>query len=252
MMLPLKRVDLKHRAVRAWFLALLVPVLLAFAAAPAGAWTGTTERAILARALGTMPRSLRIVLTGHRDELYQPTATLPSSRPPLRPELIVAECEAAVRMIREQQPFALTARQLGRVGVLAAATADPFLAGGGKPAPSHRGFQLFTERMLHLIPFVIDGRDGPARRDLLEGRIDPADYLRQGLKLSAGYRKDLHTHVPAGTRETGPWAAFDARSTPFAISSVSVSRATCRVSALWQWIWEEAGGQRAGKPDGTH
>ena len=250
MVWPLATADGKQRVVRVWLLSLMIPALLA-AATPAGAWTSTTERAVLARALGTMPRPLRMVLNSHRGELYRATATTHSSRPPLKPELIVAECETTVRMIREHKPFALIARQLGRVGVLAAATADPYLAGGRPPAPSHRGFQLFTERMLHLIPFVITGREESARRDLLGGGIDPAGYLRQGLELSAGYQVDLESHVPGQTREIGPWATFDSRSTPFGISSVSVSRATCRVSALWQWIWDQAGGMPAHSPDGT-
>lgn len=253
MVRPHETTDGRHHPVQVWLTALMVALLLPAAAPVAGAWTTTTERAALARALGTMPRPLRMVLTGHRRELYRATATAPSTRPPLRPELIAAECETAVRMIREHRPFALTARQLGRVGVLAASTADPFLAaaGGGKTAPSHRGFELYSERMLHLIPFVIIGQEGAARNDLLDGRIDPAGYLGQGLELSADYRRNLDAHVSPGTGGTVPWAAFDVRSTPFAVSSVSVARAACRVSALWQWIWEQAGGAPAHRTDGT-
>jgi len=230
-------------------LAVALLTLLGVPGRPAAAWTATTERAILARALGTMPRPLRLVLTRHRGELYRAADTIPGSRPPLEPGLIVSECEKAVRMIRQRQPYALTARQLGRVGVLAAATADPFLAeaGTGQPAPAYSGFQLYSERMLHLIPFVIADGEERARRDLLDHRTDPDAYLRSALRLSAGYRLDLEAHVPGNTEGIEPWAGFDARSTPFAVSSVSVSRAACRVSALWQWIWQQAGGGVPGR-----
>lgn len=222
-------------------------LLIATQVAPAGAWTATTQQAILARSLGTMPRSLRLVLTGHRAELYRADAALPPGNGLLDPEFIAAECRTAVRMIREQKPFAATAHQLGRVGALAAATADPYYAaaGSGQPAPSHPGFELFTERMLHLIPFVIIGQEESARQDLHGGRIDTAAYIRAALELSATYFRDLETHVPRDSRGMGPWASFDARSTPFGVSSVCVSRAACRVSALWQRIWEQAGGAPA-------
>ncbi len=228
-------------------LALLAALLfMAVHAAPVGAWTATTQRAILARSLGTMPRSLRMVLTSHRTELYRASAAIPAGKGLLDPAYIAAECQAAVRMIREQKPFAVTAHQLGRVGALAAATADPYhaAAGSGHPAPSHPGFELFTERMLHLIPFVLDQEES-ARRDLLADRIDTAAYIRAGLELSATYCRDLESHVPGEARGPDPWAAYDARSTPFGVASVSVSRAACRVSTLWQWIWERAGGASA-------
>jgi len=223
----------------------LVMICLAWAmAVPAGAWTATTERTIMARALGTMPRSLRLVLTGHRDQLYRDALAGAADRDLPSTAWIAAESEKAVRMIRERQPFALTARQLGRVGILTAATADPYLAatGRGTPPPAHHGFQQFTERMLHLIPFVIPEDERLARRRLLEGRIDPAGYLGKAVLRSASYTVDLEAHVPAAAAGAGAWAAFDARSTPFGVTSVSVSRASTRVSAIWLWIWQQAGG----------
>ena len=197
-----------------------------------------------------MPRPLRMVLTRHRVELYRAATAIPTKKGLPEPELIAAECDRTVQMIREQRTFALTARQLGRVGVLVAATADPYLAAAGdmKPAPAHRGFELFTERMLHLIPFVVIDRKDFTRQDLLEGRIDPVGYLLHGLEISAAYRPDLEAHLPASARGIEPWAAFDARSTPFGVSSISVSRGASRVSAVWQWIWEQAGGASAPRP----
>lgn len=225
-----------------WRLAVLGLVLAA--AAPAGAWTATTERAVMARALGTMPRSLRLVLTGHRDQLYRDARTGTADRDLPSAEWIAAECEKAVRMIREHKPFPITARQLGRVAILTAATADPYLAaaGGEAPAPAHRGFQQFTERMLHLIPFAIPADEGAARRGLLEGRIGPADYLARAAAISAAYTADLEAHASPEDIGEDPWGAIDVRSTPFAVASVSVSRAATRVSAIWLWIWQQAGG----------
>lgn len=249
-----RRIRDRRPALQRRLAAALLPILIFLAAPvrPADAWTPTTERAILARSLGTMPRPLRRVLTRHRGELYRAAKGIPSKKGLPRPRTIVVECEKTVRMIREQQPFALTARQLGRVGVLVAATADPYLAAadGSEPAPAHRGFERFTERMLHLIPFVLTGETGFTRQDLLEGRIGLADYLGHGLELSAAYRDALERHLPAVAGGIDPWAAFDARSTPFGISSISVSRSASRVSAVWQWIWEQAGGASATRPRG--
>jgi len=237
---------MKIRPIQRILLFLLVLMLPTGAAPPAAAWSDTTERAILARALGTMPRSLRLVLTNHRDQLYRGAAGT-GELGAMPPDRIAAECQKTVRMIREQKPFPLIARQLGRVGALTANTADPYLAaaGDGRPAPAHRGFEMFTERMLHLIPFVLMNGEGSARQLLLSGRTDPADYLRQGLALSAAYTQRLEVHIPGRTGKIRPWAGFDARSTPFGVASVCVSRGATRVSAVWQWIWEQAGGATA-------
>lgn len=241
---PSRRTNGRSRARLAALLTALFVLIIP--AQTAGAWTDTTEKAILARSLGTMPRSLRLVLTRHRGELYREAASCAVETGLSRPELIDAECRKTVRMIRERRPFALTAGQLGRVGALVAATADPYLAAaGGRPAPAHRGFERFTERMLHLIPFVVTSDRGFSRQDLLEGRVEPAAYLAHGLDVSSAYLDDLETHVPAAVHSIKPWASFDSRSTPFGVASIAVSRGASRVSAVWQWIWLQAGGAEA-------
>jgi hypothetical protein len=234
--------------------AALAILILGGLARPASAWTPETRIAIADEAVRLMPPSLRLVLERHRQDVIrgaiEPLAH-EDDRGHLAPDndgtldrSVASAAEDLVRSIDGAQPI----RQIAyRFGLLAHFVSDAgFPPGVGAPGIGRRyaDFAKFCETRRARFPLVFYGHEDPylahgefaafARGAIARARVD-------GEALARAY-------TDAGTPPAP--AAFDDRSVPFAIGSLSYSHSVTDVVRAWLAAWGGAHGDMTGTPYG--
>ncbi len=217
----------------------------ALAAGPAAAWTPRTRARMVDEAVTLLPASLRLALEHHRDPLLRGALEgmahedAPSHRPAaaggsLENE-IAHRSDALVRAIRTSRSFDDIARAFGE---LAHAVQDAGFPPNGSPegGPHYRHFSDFVESRSEKIPLVFYGHGD---EDLARG--DAAAFARR-MVADAREQDGRLARVYAVAGDPPDPAAFDDRSIPFAIASLSYSRTVTDVVRAWLSAWERAHG----------
>ena len=232
-------------------------VLLAGAlATPAGAWTGATRQRMVDDAIRMCPPSLATLLGKYRSDLIHgmmdPLAD--ESAEEHRQHLPGSYGGAAVRIARHAEQAVTIIGQPGRLrlAVYALGTAAHFTAdvnfplncaAGGVGDPLfYKDYARYAESMLGRFPVVLDEKPSPS---LAKDRIEEFG-LASAQRASAFVDHVRSAYTPAGKRISA--AAFDERSLPFGVASLSYSQAVNDIARLWTHLWLRAGGDVSGQP----
>jgi hypothetical protein len=225
--------------------------LLLLCAAPAWAWQPETRIRMVDEAVRLMPASLRTVLESHREPLLRGLLEpqMNEGRPEHRPTSIGGTLEAEIESRAQalvdavQRPDRF--REIaGHFGALAHFVTDagfpPAVTADGASRYGH--FAEFCESRRERFPVVFYGHDEPnlARNDY---RAFAAAVMQQARREDA----DLQRAYRAAGSPPDP-SHFGDRSVPFAVGSLSYSRAITNITRAWLSAWEQAYGDTGRTP----
>jgi len=225
-------------------------ILLVYVVSRAHAWAPETRVRMADEAIRFMPPTLRLALEKHRTELLR--GVLSPMKTEDTPEhsakdggtldlSVQAEAAKLLAMLRAQTPFSQIAEQFG---VLAHYVFDA----GFPPGVSDEGderyhhFAEFCEQRRERFPLVFYGHENEA--------LAREDYRGYALEVIERSRQSDHQLAYAYERfaEHEHGSAFDDRSVPFAVGSLSYSRSINDVVRVWLTVWEAAPGDMGRTP----
>jgi hypothetical protein len=203
-------------------------------------------------AVKLMPPSLRSVLEKRRDDvrrgmlLPMTAEDAPAHRPPWDGGTVAASVDAAARDLVSGAETRVSFHDVARrFGVLAHYVADagfPPAAAGAPGAARYAHFAALCETRRPRFPFVYYPRDDAA---LAQG--DFTAFTLEVLGRARGDDANLSRAYADAPNWTDP-AAFDDRSVPFAIASLSYSRSVSDIVQAWLAAWRLCHGDLAGTP----
>jgi hypothetical protein len=216
------------------------------------AWAPESRMAIADEAVRLMPESLRLALDMHRVDLM--TGVLdplreedaPAHRAPWSGGSLDAslahEAETLVHQLAVRTPFRDLAAQFGHLAHYAMDAGFPPGVGETQDDRRYAHFAKFCESRRPKFPLVFYGHDDPA---LAKG--DWREFARAVMRRS---RADDRLLAQAYAQAGDPPApsAFDDRSIPFAVGSLSYSRSVNDVVRVWLAAWDAAGGDAGRTP----
>jgi hypothetical protein len=221
-------------------------------ASPAHAWTASTRIVMIDDAIKLMPTSLRGVLEKRRSDvlrgMLEPLTredTLPH-RPPWEGGSIENSVDSAARELvagaSSRVSFHEVARRFGVLAHFVADTGFPPGAAGVAGAPRYAHFAALCETRRPKFPFVFYGHDNAA--------LSKGDFKRFTLAILDRARAEDATlaraYAQAGSENNA--AAFDDRSVPFAIASLSYSHTVTDIVQAWLAVWADCHGDLGGTP----
>lgn len=231
-------------------------VLLAgMLATPAAAWTGPTRQRMVDDAIKMCPPSLATLLEKYRSDLIHGMMDPLSdeAKAEHRQHLPGSYGNAAARIANHAEQAVTIIGQPGRLrlAVYALGTAAHFTAdvnfplncaAGGVGDPLfYKDYQSYAESMMRRFPVVLDAKpNAPLAKDRFE------EFGMASAQRSAGYVSHVRSaYTPAGKRISA--AAFDEKSLPFGVASLSYSQAVNDIARLWTHLWLRAGGDVSGQ-----
>ncbi len=228
------------------FRPIALAVLLSLAAAPARAWTPRTRVQMVDEAVRLLPASLRLAIEHRREPLLRGMLEPmtgedgPGHRPPWQGGTLDAEiaerAAALVRSVESAAPFDEVARSFGALAHFVADAGYPPGAAGAGGAARYADFASFCESRRPRFPLVFYGYDDP---DLARG--DFRGFARRVLERARKEFPSLERAYAAAGTPPDP-AAFDDRSVPFAVASLSYSNAVTDIAKAWLAAWQAAHG----------
>lgn len=231
-----------------------VPVLavLLMLGAGARAWRPETRVRMVDEAVRLMPESLRLVLETRREAILRGMLEPmieeddPEHRPPWHggtlDRQIGLRAKALIDSVEQTVPFDQVARHFGELAHYVADSAFPPGAAGESGAARYADFAAFCESRRDRFPLVFYGHDDP---DLERGDFDAFNVriLREAraedIDLARAYREAGDPPAPR---------AFDDRSVPFAVGSLSYSRTVTYIVRAWLAAWGGAHGDLGRTP----
>ena len=218
----------------------------------ARAWTAATRVVMIDDAIKLMPPSLRTVLAHRKNDvrrgMLEPMTQedAPAHRPPWDGGALAASVAGAARDLVSGAETRVSFHDVARrFGVLAHFVADagfPPAAAGSPGASRYAHFAGFCETRRTRFPLVFYGHDNPAlaKSDFKAFTTGILDRARaEDADLARAYA------------EAPSWSdagAFDDRSVPFAIASLSYSHAVTDIVQAWLAAWRQCHGDLAGTP----
>jgi len=219
---------------------------LLLAARPAAAWTAPTRMRMVDEAVRLMPPSLRAALERQREPLLRgalepmTAEDAVAHRPPWQggtlDREIAARIDALARSAGETRSFAALARSFGDLAHFVADASFPPGAAGTQGAARYQDFGKYCESRLGRIPLVFWGHDGPAG---VPG--DPQAFALEILEQARAEDRELARAYARAGDPPDP-TAFDDRSVPFAIASLSYTRSVTHIVRAWLTAWGKANG----------
>jgi hypothetical protein len=228
----------------------LLPLVLAVPGARA--WRPETRLHMVDEAVRLMPESLRLALEAHRDALLRGTLEPMTSEdePPHRPswdggsldaEVVKAET-ALVEAVERPAPFREVAADFGRLAHFVADAGFPPGAAGRAGEARYAHFADFCESRRPRFPLVFYGHEDP---DLERG--DFRAFTLRILHQARAEDGELARAYAAAGDPPDP-TAFDDRSIPFAVASLSYSRTVTNIVRAWLAAWTQAHGDLGRTP----
>ena len=225
--------------------------VFSLAGAPVLAWTPETRVQMADEAIEFMPHALRLALDKHRRSVLrgvlQPMTRedAPEHRAPwlegTLDQQLEFEARALIAALGRKTPFEELSEQFGRLGHFVMDAAFP--PGVGDDGGSHYAdFAAYCQIKREKFPLVFYGHDDEA---LAEG-----DFRRFARRVMDGARAEdselARAYEKAGV--TPGLEAFDDRSIPFAVGSLSYSHCVTDIVRAWLAVWRLAGGDMGRTP----
>jgi len=231
-----------------------VPVLAAllFLGVAVRAWQPETRVRMVDEAVRFMPASLRIVLETRREAVLRGMLEpmVGEDGPAHRPrwhqgtldEQVGLRVEALVDSVEQTAGFDQVARNFGELAHFVADAAFPPVAGGEDAVARYSDFAAFCESRRERFPLVFYGHDDP---DLENGDFEA--FTLRVLREARSEDVDLaRAYLEAGDPPAP--SAFDDRSIPFAVGSLSYSRTVTYIVRVWLAAWGRANGDLGRTP----
>ena len=228
----------------------LALAFLLLGGSPAQAWRPETRTRMVDEAVRLMPASLRLALERHREALHHGALKPmteedgPAHRPPwyegTLDSQVAASAGSLVKAVDEAAPFQEVARIFGELAHYVADAGFPPAASGKTGRARYDDFAGFCESRMERLALVfyghedldLDGFRAFALRILNRARAEDTELAR--------------AYAAAG--EPPHPVAFDDRSVPFAIASLSYSRSITDIVRAWLAVWKQAGGDMGRTP----
>ena len=199
-----------------------------------------------------MPASLRLALERYREPLLRgmleplthedDAGHLPPWQAGTLDATIASNAAAVVRAVESAAPFDEVARAFGELAHYVADAGFPPGAAGAPGTARYADFSAFCESRRPRIPLVFYGYDD---EDLARGDFG-AFALRVMQRAKREFPNLERSYVAAGTPPNP--AAFDDRSVPFAVASLSYSQTVTDVARGWLAAWRTAHGDTGRTP----
>lgn len=231
---------------------LLIASLVVTAASPALAWTAATRVVMIDDAMKMMPTALRDVLERRKNDVRRgmlEPMTLEDSgahRAPWDGGTLEQSVDAAARDLVSGAETRVSFHDVARrFGVLAHFVADagfPPAAAGASGAARYAHFASFCQTRRERFPLVFYGHDNDAL-----AKDDFKAFTLGVLTRARTEDVNLERAYAAAPSWNDP-GAFDDRSVPFAIASLSYSHAVTDIVQAWLAAWRRCHGDLAGTP----
>ena len=233
-------------------LAAPVAILAVFVSVPALPWTATTRIGMIDEAVTLMPPALRSVLEKRRNDLrrgmLEPMTEedAPAHRPPWEdgalPDSVAAAARDVVAGVSSRTPFREVARRFGALAHFVADAGFPPAAAGAAGAARYEPFAALCENRRPRFPLVFYGHDNGAL-----AQNDFKAFTTGILERSRAEDRNLERAYAEAARSNDP-GAFDDRSVPFAVASLSYSRSVTDIVQAWLAAWRLSDGDLGGTP----
>ena len=231
-------------------------LVAALASAPALAWTDPARRRMVDDAVKMTPPSLRTILERYRSDLiHGMTDPAREERGEEHRQRTSGGYGKAAAQIASRAGQAITIiGQPGRLGlaVYAMGTAAHYMADVNFPLNTGEGdtsdpvfydsYEAYVETMLWRFPVVLDRKQA---EELEEHRLE--DFGRAAALRASRFVPHIRDAYTADGRPRSP-QAFDERSLPFGVASLSYSQSVNDIARVWIYIWRQAGGDVEGDP----
>jgi hypothetical protein len=229
-----------------------VPVLLLLLGTTAGAWQPETRVRMVDEAVRLMPGTLRVVLETRRESVLRGMLEpmVDEDGPAHRPSWdggtldlqIGLSAQSLVDAVDSTAPFDDVAKRFGELAHYVADSGFPPTASGEAGVARYAHFARFCESRRDRFPLVFYGHDDP---DL--DRDDFDAFTLRILRESRSEDRELaRAYRAAG--DPPSMTAFDDRSIPFAIGSLSYSRTVTYIVRAWIAAWDGAHGDLGRTP----
>lgn len=225
--------------------------LFSLTAGPVLAWTPETRVYMADQAIKFMPQSLRLALEKHRKEVMRGVLEpmiqedAPEHQAPwldgTLDRQLEAEAKALLGALDEQTPFSEISERFGRLShFVMDATFPPGVGDTG--AQRYADFAEFCEAKLDKFPLVFYGHEDQA--------LEAGDFGGFALRVMESARSEDGELSRAYATANGKPAidAFDDRSIPFAVGSLSYSHCITDIVRSWLAVWRLAGGDMGRTP----
>jgi hypothetical protein len=236
------------RSLRPFLFALLV----AMNASPLLAWTAPTRVGMIDDALKLMPPALRKVLEKRRNDVRRgmlaPMTQEDSlaHRPPWEGGAVDASVDGAVRdlvsAVEARSSFHDVAWRFGALAHYVVDAGFPPAAAGAAGAARYAHFAEYCQTSRPRFPLVFYGHENDAL-----SRGDFKAFTLSILERARAEDVNLARAYAAASSWSDP-TAFDDRSVPFAIASLSYSRSVTDVVQAWLAAWRACHGDLGGTP----
>lgn len=231
---------------------LLLSGLLLAAALPAGAWTAEMRVRIVDESVRFMPPSLRLALEKQREPLLRgmleplTAGELAERRPPWAGGTLDVALEREAReldaLLAAPGDFTRVARGFGELAHLVLEASFPPAMTDPYPRARAEHFASFCAERLEKFPLLFLGHEDEA--------LDRGDFRAFALRTARQARDEdvLLAGAYAAAGDPPHPSHFDDRSVPFAVASLSYSRAVNHVVRAWLASWKAAGGDMGRTP----
>jgi len=225
-------------------------------ATPAFAWTDATRLRMVEDALKLTPPALVSLLERYRSDLVRgmvdPSLEESSEEHRQRTSgvygmaarMIASRSAQAVAVIGQPGRLKIAVYTLGNVAHYIADVNFPLNDGEGPPGDPnfYSSYQQYVEKILGRFPVVLDRKPS---EELRENRLE--DFGRAVALRASSYIPSIRAAYTAEGKPKSA-SAFDERSLPFGVASLSYSRAVNDIANVWGHIWREAGGDMKDLP----
>jgi hypothetical protein len=237
---------------RAWTLKTCLLLVLAGSALPALAWEPETRARMTDEAVRLMPESLKLALQAQREALLRGmlTPTVREDQPEHRPpwaegtldQRLDTEIAALVEALGKNTQFATLAERFGAVAHYVMDAGFPPGMTDSNGTQRYKHFSEFCESRRERFPLVFYGHDAPELQ-----RGDIGAYTRSIMQRARNEDRQLSISYAAAGDPPNP-AAFDDRSVPFAVGSLSYSHTFTDIVRVWLAVWERGNGDMGRTP----
>ncbi len=203
-------------------------------------------------AVRLMPASLRLALEHHREALLRgllepmTDEDAPGHLPPWSggklDESVESSARNLIRLVDSSAPFGDVVRSFGTLAHFVADAGFPPGAAGRAGAVRYADFAAFCESRRERIPLVFYGHE--------DADLDRGDFRafarREMERARSEYANVARAYETAGTPPDP--SAFDDRSVPFAVASLSYSRTVTCIVRAWIAAWKLSHGDTSRTP----